>query len=169
MKKLLALLLLTVVTLTSCNIAINPLPKEMPDDFSFSIIWGTFGISSYDSKSGVLIKEDRADDVEKYTTTYFLCEDELREIYGMIYEFNVGACPDKFPYGTFVGADPYSTLELSVSTGNYSKTIKADEVGAYESYTARGEAYLDVILYIRDILISTEEWKALPDYENYFY
>ena len=29
---------------------------ELPEDFSFSIVWGTYGVSSYDSKSGKLFK-----------------------------------------------------------------------------------------------------------------
>ena len=165
MKKLLLLILL--LTLASCSLFKNSLPEEIPDDFSFSIMWNTDGISSYDSKTGILIKDKYATNPNEYTTTYFLTEDELKEIYSLILELNIDSCPDEFPYGTFVDADPSSKLSLTVSTKNYSKTVKANSVGAYEAFTKTGEDYLEVIKGIRNILMETAEWKALPDYEFY--
>ena len=69
MKKL--LLLILFFTLTSCSLFKNSLPEEIPDDFSFSIMWNTDGISSYDSKTGILIKDKYATNPNEYTTTYF--------------------------------------------------------------------------------------------------
>lgn len=166
MKKIINLVIL-LLTLTSCNLFKKSLPEEMPEDFNFQIMWNTDGISTYDSKTGVLIKDKYATNPEEYTTTYFLTDDELKEIYKLIYELNIESCPDEFPYGTFVDADPSSRLSLSVSTKEYSKTVKADSVGAYEAFTLKGEKYLEVIKGIRYILTNTEEWKALPDYEFY--
>ena len=166
MKKLTTLVLL-LLTLTSCNLFKRSLPKEMPEDFSFQVMWNTYGISSYDSKTGTLIKDKYATNVAEYTTSYFLTEDELKEIYNLIYELNIECYPDEFPYGTFVDADPSSTLSLTVFTKDYSKTVKADSVGAYEAFTIKGTKYLEVITRIRTILTETEAWKALPDYEFY--
>ena len=167
MKRFIILVLLLLLTLTSCNLFQKSLPKEMPGDFSFSIMWNTDGISTYDSKTGVLIKDKYATNVAKYTTTYFLTMDELKQIYSLIYDLNIETCPDEFPYGTFVDADPSSRLSLSISTKDYSKTVKANSVGAYESSTIKGTKYLEVIKGIRAILTETEAWKALPDYEFY--
>ena len=166
MKRIITLFLF-LLTLTSCNLFQKSLPEEMPDDFSFSIMWNTDGISTYDSKTGVLIKDKYATNVSLYTTTYFLTMDELKQIYSLIYDLNIESCPDEFPYGTFVDADPSSRLSLTVSTKDYNKTVKANSVGAYESYTIKGAKYLEVIKGIRNILTKTEAWKALPDYEFY--
>ena len=164
LSKVLTLVLL-LLTLTSCNLFQKSLPKEMPDDFSFAITWNIGGMCTYDSKTGILIKHKYATNVDEYTTTCFLTEDELKEIYKLIYDLNIDSCPDEFPYGTFVDADPSSRLSLSVSTKDYSKTVKADSVGAYEAFTIKGTKYLEVIKGIRNILTETEEWKALPDYD----
>ena len=166
MKKIIILVLL-LLSLTSCNLFQKSLPKEMPEDFSFKIMWNTDGISTYDSKTGVLIKDKYATNIDEYTTTYFLTNYELKEIYTLIYELDIENCPDEFPYGTFVDADPSSRLSLTVSTKDYSKTVKANSVGAYEAYTIKGTKYLEVIKAIRTILTETEAWKSLPDYEFY--
>ena len=168
MKRIITLVLL-LLTLSGCNLFKNALPEEMPDDFSFAITWNTDGISTYDSKTGILIKDKYATNVAEYTTTYFLTIEELNEIYSLIYELNIANYPDEFPYGTFVDADPSSRLSLSVSTKDYSKTVKANSVGAYEAYTIKGTKYLEVIKGIKTILTETEAWKALPDYEFYRY
>ena len=105
MKKLITLVLL-LLTLTSCNLFKRSLPKEMPEDFSFQVMWNNYGISTYDSKTGILIKHKYASNVDNYTTTYFLTDNELKEIYNLIYELNIESYPDEFPYGTFVDADP---------------------------------------------------------------
>lgn len=152
---------------TGCALFQNSLPEQMPKDFRFSITWNTDGISSYDSKTGILVKDKYSSKPEEYTTTYFLSDDELKEVYALIYELNIDSYPDEIPYGTFAAADPSSKLILSVSTGDYSKTVIANSVGAYEAYTIKGEKYLNVIRSIREILTNTEEWKALPDYEFY--
>ena len=164
MKRIITLVLL-LLTLSGCNLFKNTLPEEMPDDFSFAITWNIGGMCTYDSKTGILIKHKYATNVAKYTTSYFLTEDELKEIYKLIYDLNIDSCPDEFPYGTFVDADPSSRLSLSVSTKDYSKTVKADSVGAYEAFTIKGSQYLEVIKGIRNILTETDAWKALPDYE----
>ena len=165
MKKLITLVLL-LLTLTSCNLFKRSLPKEMPEDFSFQVMWNNYGISTYDSKTGILIKHKYASNADNYTTTYFLTDNELKEIYNLIYELNIESYPDEFPYGTFVDAYPSSTLSLTVFTKDYSKTVKADSVGAYEAFTIKGTKYLEVIKGISAILTETEAWKALPDYDS---
>ena len=42
----------------------------LPTEFSFSLTWGTFGISSYDSATGKLVKTKDAPTPEAYITTY---------------------------------------------------------------------------------------------------
>ena len=56
MKKfaLILALLMLISCLSGCEEKI--LPDERPEDFSFSLIWGAYGTSSYDSRTGKLVK-----------------------------------------------------------------------------------------------------------------
>ena len=53
------------------------LPEERPEDFSFSLIWGVYGTSSYNSRTGKLVKTTDATHPEDYVT-YMHLSDEAR-------------------------------------------------------------------------------------------
>ena len=166
MKKIFYILTLLISLLCICSCNNTSLPKEIPDDFSFKVIWGTYGISSYDSETGTLIKTSDATNPEDYITTYFLTDDELQKIYKLIYDLDIESYPDSLSDKSFSTANPYMNLKLEVKTENINKTINAFKVSDYNSgYNIKTKKYLNVIKSIRDILINTEEWKALPDYE----
>ena len=80
MKKLLFILLVCVLLL-DCLVgcAEKPLPKEMPEDFSFALTWGVYGISSYDSRTGKLVKTKDATNPRDYVT-YVNLSDEVMEL-----------------------------------------------------------------------------------------
>ena len=140
------------------------LPDE-PQNFSFSLTWGVLGISSYDSASGKLIKTDDVRDVENYTTTYFLAEEETLEIYNIIRELDVASYPDTYNPNPHLGSDPSMDLILSVKTDTLTKTIEAKGIALeYTSDDEKGQKFLDACNSIRTLLIETEEWKALPEY-----
>ena len=169
MKKIITLFLLVLsitFTLSSCNL--KNLPYNMPLDFNFSITFGTYGISSYDSKTGILIKDKNATNPLDYTTTCHLSDENLKTIYKLIYKLNINFYPDEFPNGSFAISSPYMKLSLSVSTDAYSKTINADNVGYGSARSIRGQIYLNTINEIKNIITATKEWKALPDYEFYY-
>ena len=169
-KKLLSLALaalMLVCLFVSCQ---GSLPKEMPEDFSFSIRWGVFGESSYDSSTGKLVKARMSTEPEKYITTYFLSDEEKQAVYDIIKEMKFEKF-NKFGKFDFVFSDPHFRLSLTVKTADMDKTVVAENV-AYKpsdlsssANSLRGKRYLKGIEKITDILVSTEEWKALPDYE----
>ena len=47
------------------------------DDFYFKLVWGTYGESSYDSRTGKLIKTTNATRPEDYVANCILSEEEL--------------------------------------------------------------------------------------------
>ncbi len=51
----------------------------IPEDFSFSLVYGVCGDLTYDSETGVLVKQRVATHVEDYTTTYFFTDEQKRE------------------------------------------------------------------------------------------
>lgn len=170
MKKT-ALLLAAVTVIfmfTSCGSA-NSLPKE-PSEFSFSLTWGCYGISSYDSATGKLVKTKDATHPEDYITTYQLSEEELEQIYELIRELDIESYPDEYdPHPNGLASDPSMTLILSVHTDELDKTVTAEDIAiTYESKNIKGQRFLSVCKSIRDILIATDEWEALPEYEFFY-
>ena len=64
-------LLLSFASCVTKHAAGEPSPEndgiEMPEDFSFSIVWDCYGISSYDSATGKLVKTNDTKNLAKYT------------------------------------------------------------------------------------------------------
>lgn len=144
-------------------------------DISYTLRWGTYGISSYDSWDGKLVKTTDATKPEDYVTHFRPSLEEEYEIYKMIKELDVFSYPDEFdPFSApdaeeRAGSKPSQTIVFYVRQGGSEKLIKAENVclGNSSNYE-KGQKFLDVVNYITDILTSSKEWKALPDYEVYY-
>lgn len=145
-------------------------PGAGTDGFAFSLTWGCYGVSSYDSETGRLVKTTDASYPEDYVTTYWLTGEQKREIYDLIWNLHITAYPDTYnPHAGGLASDPSMTLILSVNTGDIQKTVTAADIAiSYQSDNRKGQAFLDVCKAIEDILTATEEWKALPEYEVFY-
>ncbi len=134
--------------------------------FSFSLTWNCCGISSYDSKTGKLVKTTDATHPEDYVTEAYLTGEQLTEIYNLISDMDISSYPDEYnPHGNAMSA-PSMTLILSVDMGDTEKTINAENIAiSYETDDEKGQTFLTVCKTIIDMLEATEEWKALPEYE----
>lgn len=139
-------------------------------NFSFSLTWNVYGISSYDSSTGRLVKTTDATVPDDYITTLRLDDAKMLEIRKIIDDLDVESYPDEYdPFGDGSMSKPPMTLILSVKTEKFEKTISAERIAiSYTSGDPKGQKFLDACCKIRDILIATDEWKALPEYE-YFY
>jgi len=139
------------------------------DDFSFSLTFGVYGISSYDSKTGKLVKTSDATYPEKYITNYKLTDIQKKQIFDMISGLDIESYPDEYnPHGDAASL-PYLTLVLSVKMGDTEKTVTVkNAVSHYKAKDEKGQAFLDVCRAIEDMLTDTAEWKALPEYEFYY-
>ena len=168
MKKLLFILLVCVLLL-DCLVgcAEKPLPKEVPEDFSFALTWGVYGISSYDSRTGKLVKTKDATNPRDYVTYVKLSDDVMELIYKKLRALDVESYPDEY-YPT-LGSEPSAELILTVRRGDYIKTIEAKDVSlSFDALFPKGKRFINTCSDISDILTATEEWKALPDYEFYY-
>lgn len=142
---------------------------QMPEDFSFALTWGVYGISSYDSKTGKLVKTKDATNPEDYVTYLELPEETLEDIYEMIRKLKPDSYPDEYDPDPNRSSDPSADLILTVRVGDDVKTITAGEVSlSYETWSIKGKRYINTCRAISEILTATEEWKALPDYEFYY-
>ena len=138
-------------------------------NYSFSLTWNTYGISSYDSRTGTLIKTSDATNPKDYTTNLKLTEQQYSAIWKLIKGLDIESYPDEYnPHGDGVST-PYMTLILSVKADGIDKTITVKETMlSYEANNKKGQKFLDTCKGIRDILTATEEWKALPEYEFFY-
>ena len=167
MKKLIALVLSLVFafSITGCN---TDNTSSVSEDFSFALTWGCYGISSYDSKTGKLIKTTDATNPDDYITHYELTEEDKEYIYGLLDSLDVNSFPDIYDPGSLMSR-PSMTLVLTVCMDDKVKIIKAENIGlSFESEDEKGQKFLSTCKAISDRLEATEEWKALPDYEVYY-
>jgi len=142
---------------------------DVPDNLSFSLTWNTYGISSYDSATGKLVKTTDATNPEDYITTLQLDGTQLFEIWELLWELDIETYPDEYnPHGG-LASSPSMTLILTLREGDKVKTVRAEDIAlSYESDDPKGQKFLDTCKAIRDILTATEEWKALPEYEFFY-
>lgn len=134
--------------------------------FSFALTWDR-GECSYDSRTGLLIRDANAADPARYRTTCFLPPEEREEIRALLEALDAAAYPDSYdPHGGGTAAKPPMTLILTVRTGQGEKTIAAR--GIADTFTAdneRGQRFLQTCRRIIDILTATAAWKTLPEAE----
>lgn len=134
-------------------------------EFSFSLTWGTYGISSYDSTTGCLLKTNDASNKKDYETTHFLTAHEKATIFKIIEDLHPHTYPDEYNPTEGKGSTPYQKLILSVEIeDDIPKTITAEQVAFDEATSPEGKRFMDACKKIADILENTDEWKALPDY-----
>ncbi len=149
---------------------LETLPDVIPEDFSFALTWNCYGVSSYDSKTGRLVKTTDATHPEDYVTACHLSDETTKQIYEMLFDLDIGEFPYLYnPYGNGEASEPTMSLILTVRIGETERTIRAEDISlSYQSSNKKGQRFLDVCREISDILTATEEWKALPDYEFYY-
>lgn len=139
----------------------------MPDNFSFCLTWNTYGISSYDSATGKLVKTTDATNPEDYITTLHLDSKQLLQIGALLRDLDMESYPEEYdPHAGALGSEPSMTLILTLRSGGAEKTVRAQDIAlTYESGDPKGQKFLDVCKEIRNILTATQEWQALPEYE----
>ncbi len=148
--------------------------SERASAFNFSFTWNTYGVSSYDSKTGTLIKTTHATNPEEYVTTLHLSDAEMSEIYNMILNMDIASYPSRYdpfndPEAELIWASSsYQDIVLSVTTAYGNKIIECKNVllfGDKEGYNDQAKVFLALCERICDIIVSSDEWEALPDYE----
>ena len=150
----------------------------MPSDFSFSIVWGTYGISSYDSQTGKLVKTNDATDVSRYTAYVKLSEDDLRKVYNHLFsDIDITSYPETYDPFNAPDADiryesgPNETVIITVTADGVTKMVSCTGIAfgsPDQCYCAEAKAFVDAKNSIVEIIRSLPEWTAFPDYEFYY-
>lgn len=175
-KKLASLLLILAIAaaLASCGRTV----EGVPDDFSFSIVWGVFGISSYDSKTGKLQKTKDATDVERYTAYVKLTDEELRTVCRLLCsDIDLDEYPDSYdPFNapdaeTKIATEPNETIIITVTENGRTKTVRCVGIALAGFSACRDDAsraFLASERAVVELLTSHPAWRAFPDYEFYY-
>ena len=137
------------------------------EDFYFVLTWGVQKDSSYDSRTGTLIKTKyvRERQLEEYIATYQY--PNINEIYEMAKSINVYSyADDYYPYeGSLIMTSPSVDYVFEIND----KTIASNDCPILneipDDVTERGKQYLALIFTIRNTLMNSDEWKAMPDPE----
>ena len=155
--------------LSSCSSSSSAVPpfSVAQEDFYFVLTWGVQKDSSYDSRTGKLMKTKyvRERQPEEYIATYQY--PNINEIYEMAKSINVYSyADDYYPYeGSSIRTDPSVDYVLEIND----KTITSEDCPFYngipDGVTKRGKQYLTLIFAIKNTLTNSEEWKAMPDPE----
>jgi len=172
--KIFSLIVISIILLFSFTVfnqtTYDPSSVAVPEDFSFSITWDCYGISSYDSKTGTLVKTWDATHPEDYITTLQLTKDELKSVYiKLTRDIDLYSFTEKYnPFRMGYDSRPTQTIILSIEENGKSKTVICENIAfGDEKWMKNKKArnFMRVKNEIVDIITDTDEWKALPDYE----
>ena len=164
-------IILCITAICGCTqTKIDPEKIQVPEDFAFSITWNVYGISSYDSKTGTLVKTWDATHPEDYITTLQLTEDELKSVYiKLTRDIDLYSFTEKYnPFRRGYDSRPTQTIIVSIEENGKSKTVTCENIAfGDEKWMKNKKArnFMRVKNEIVDIITDTDEWKALPDYE----
>ena len=142
----------------------------IPEDFSFSLVYGVAGDLTYDSVTGELVKQRTATNVEEFTTTFFFTDEQKSQLYDLIVAMDPSSYPAEYnPFDESVRSDPSYEIILTVTYNGVTKTIACHDVpiGA-EAVDEQGERFMDVVHAITEIIYASDEWQALPEYEHFY-
>lgn len=172
MKRMIATLCLVCLLVSLCACGEQAPKGPLPEpDFHFSLVWGCYGISSYDSETGKLVKTTDATHPEDYVTTFHFSEEALAEICALFSALELESYPDIYdPHlqtdGETLMSSPSMDLILTVEINGKTKTVAASGTALqYTSRVKKGNDFLQACKTIVDMLTESDAWKALPDYE----
>ena len=184
-----AILVITAVIVTGYKLNWFKAKKTVPDDFYISFSWGPkwgpYELSSYDSLTGELVKvsaesfipqpEERTPD--EYKTTYFLTDEQKKELYQKITDTDILSYPDIYkPYPEWETLSQervtvkvrYDNKEKEIVCYPYPAGImEHPELNKIETDDEKANDFISLCNTIEKILTDSDEWKALPYYETY--
>ena len=166
-KKILLIPITILMAISSCSSSAVPSFSVPEEDFYFVLTWGVKLDSSYDSRTGTLIKTKyvRERQPEEYIATYQY--PNINEIYEMAKSINVYSYEDDYyPYeGCSIRSNPSVDYVFEIND----KTITSKDCPLLQEVpddvTKKGKQYLSLILTIKDTLTNSDEWKAMPEFE----
>lgn len=172
MKKIIPIIIVSALVLTVLTACVGKSVHDGDGEidysaFSFALEWNVNGDSTYDSASGTLIKQKVATDLDEFTTTLTLSDEQVREAYEILSSLDLSKYPDGENYEPSKGmSTPCGKLVLTVRDGEESKTITANRISLdYVGKDKDAQAFLDACRKLEELIVSTPEWQSLPEFE----
>jgi hypothetical protein len=144
--------------MVSCSNEMSAKPhNEMPEDFNFSLTYGSYGKEKIDTFKDVVVK----DLVEEGTieASISLTEDEMKQIYNEMMKINVMGELD-LDKDEECHSEPQ---RVSIWNIQMDGKIKSFYFNSYCDYPEDVLKLLNLEEYVRNIVSSKEEYKALPE------
>ena len=141
--------------------------SELKESFSFALEWNVNGDSTYDSETGTLVKQKIATNLDDYTTTLKLTDEQLKEAYEILSKLDYSDYPTNENYNpSDMMSTPTDTLILTVRIGGVTRKITAKNIAIQaEGKDKAGRAFLDACSALKNMIYATPEWQSLPAYE----
>ena len=166
-KAICVFLLLCLSAAAGCGQNANENRNPMPADFSFALTWNVYGVSSYDSAAGRLVKTTDATNPADYETALTLTQEELQSVYALLSGLSLEEYPDEYNPAPGQGSEPSETVILTLRANGEEKTVACRNIALNcAGGDDRGKAFLSVVREIETMLTASPQWQALPDYER---
>ena len=143
-------------------------PEDVtPETFSFSLKWGCGPEHSYNSKTGVLVKDlyphSSGLTKEDYTTTYDY--PNIEELYQKTKQLDLYSYPTEYDAyeGTLERTNPAYTYRLEIGDKVINATNCPVTERLPEGLTPKGRSFLTLVFEIIDTIQNSDEWKSLPE------
>ncbi len=154
---------ITIIIPFGCNSLQDDTKNNMmPDDFDFSLTYGTYGKQKIDTFNHIVVKDLIEDGTIEASIS--LAKLEKQEIYEEMMKIDILAATD-FSENKECEIEPPSFSTWTVQMNGESKSF------SYTSYCEYPEDVRNLIKleeYIHDIVSSKEEYKALPEAKGYY-
>lgn len=144
--------------------------------FGFAIGWNIYSDSTYDSRTGKLVKSHFQPDIADYTTTLVLSGEQLAAVKEILDRLDLASYPAKFtPYYDVACTEmemsiPYETIKIVMYDGEKSLSVCCDEIclGGSDVYSEKTKAFLNAAREITSMITAAPEWQSLPELVNFY-
>lgn len=144
----------------------------LPEDFQFSLVWNTYGVSSYNSETGELVKTSHATHPEDYVTELILDDAARQAAWEAISALDLADYPAEYDPNPGVMSTPSMTLVLTVMQNGTEQEIRCEDIAqcydAENNYTSKdkkGQAFMTACHTLIRLITAAPEWQALPEPE----
>jgi hypothetical protein len=154
---------LIIFVIAGCSNEISVKPSEdMPDDFNFSLTYGSYGKQKIDTFKDVVVKDLVEDGTIEANIA--LSDEEMKQIYNEMMKINVMGELD-LDEDKECHSEPPSLSIWNIQMGGRTKSFN------YQSYCEYPKDVLNLLKleeYIHNIVSSKAEYKALPESRGFY-
>ncbi|MFA9555962.1 hypothetical protein ACERII_01455 [Evansella sp. AB-rgal1] len=137
--------------------------EQMPEDFNFSLIYGTYGKQKIDTFHDLVVKDLVEDGTVEVTLQ--LTDQEMNDIYKKMLELNIMSEELDLNEENECESDPPSISVWEIEMNTNKKTIN---YGTYCDYHQDVLNLMKLEDYIHEIVSNKEKYKSLPDSNGYY-